>query len=75
MWSVVSVGTNEGIWHRPYEGGSRWQTSGAFADERDGTIRGAQVARTADDVPDLQAAMSALGFPPPDDKRSAKHDH
>ncbi|RSL59134.1 hypothetical protein CEP54_007409 [Fusarium duplospermum] len=64
LWSVFSLGTNEGIWNRPTESGSRWQTSGAFAVDRDGTIRWAHVSRTADDVPDLQAAATALGFPP-----------
>ncbi|RSM02490.1 hypothetical protein CEP52_007933 [Fusarium oligoseptatum] len=64
LWSVFSLGKNEGIWNRPTESGSRWQTSGAFAVDRDGTIRWAHVSRTADDVPDLQAAATALGFPP-----------
>ncbi|RBR11864.1 uncharacterized protein FIESC28_08811 [Fusarium coffeatum] len=75
MWNVFSLGKNEGIWNRPTESGSRWQTSGAFAVDRDGTVRWAQVARTADDLPDLKAAMTALGFPPPVDKRRPKHDH
>ncbi|RFN47192.1 thioredoxin-like fold protein [Fusarium flagelliforme] len=75
MWNVFSLGKNEGIWNRPTESGSRWQTSGAFAVDRDGTVRWAQVARTADDLPDLKGAMTALGFPPPVDKRRPKHDH
>ncbi|KAL4725072.1 hypothetical protein ACLX1H_008519 [Fusarium chlamydosporum] len=37
MWNVFSLGKNEGIWNRPTESGSRWQTSGAFAVDRDGT--------------------------------------
>jgi hypothetical protein len=74
LWNVFSLGKNEGIWNRPTESGSRWQTSGAFAVDRDGTIRWAQVARTADDLPDLKAAITALGFPPPEDKRHSKHE-
>jgi hypothetical protein len=74
MWNVFSLGKNEGIWNRPTESGSRWQTSGAFAVDRDGTVRWVQVARTADDMPDLKAAMTSLGFPPPEDKRRSKHD-
>lgn len=70
LWSVFSLGKNEGIWNRPTESGSRWQTSGAFAVDRDGTIRWAHVSRTADDVPDLQAAATALGFPPEATKKS-----
>ncbi|KIL84709.1 hypothetical protein FAVG1_11936 [Fusarium avenaceum] len=74
LWNVFNLGKNEGIWNRPTESGSRWQTSGAFAVDRDGTIRWAQVARTADDLPDLKAAITALGFPPPEDKRHSKHE-
>ncbi|KAF5624031.1 thioredoxin-like fold [Fusarium sp. NRRL 52700] len=65
LWNLFSLGKNEGIWNRPTESGSRWQMSGAFAVDRDGTIRWAHVARTADDMPDLNAAMTALGHPPP----------
>ncbi|KAM0436220.1 hypothetical protein ACHAPT_003112 [Fusarium lateritium] len=70
LWSVFSLGKNEGIWNRPTESGSRWQTSGAFAVDRDGTIRWAHVSRTADDLPDLQAAITSLGFPPTTAKKS-----
>ncbi|KAF4466748.1 thioredoxin-like fold [Fusarium albosuccineum] len=75
LWSVFSLGKNEGIWNRPTESGSRWQTSGAFAVDRDGTIRWAHVARTADDLPDLQAAITALGFPPSDHKSHTQKAH
>ncbi|KAF5583876.1 thioredoxin-like fold [Fusarium pseudocircinatum] len=75
LWNVFSLGKNEGIWNRPTESGSRWQTSGAFAVDRDGTIRWAHVARTADDMPDLNAAMTALGHPPPEKKRHSRHEH
>jgi hypothetical protein len=75
LWNVFSLGKNEGIWNRPTESGSRWQTSGAFAVDRDGTVRWAHVARTADDMPDLKAAMTALGHPPPENKRHSKHEH
>ncbi|KAM0190964.1 hypothetical protein ACHAPI_009188 [Fusarium lateritium] len=74
LWNVFSLGKNEGIWNRPTESGSRWQTGGAFAVDRDGTIRWAQVARTADDLPDLKAAITALGFPPPENKRHSKQE-
>ncbi|KAI8715613.1 Thioredoxin domain-containing protein [Fusarium sp. LHS14.1] len=71
LWSVFSLGKNEGIWNRPTESGSRWQTSGAFAVDRDGTIRWAHVSRTADDLPDLQAAATSLGFSPTAAKKSS----
>ncbi|KAF4989164.1 hypothetical protein FGRMN_9307 [Fusarium graminum] len=73
LWNVFSLGKNEGIWNRPTESGSRWQTSGAFAVDRDGTIRWAQVARTADDLPDLEAAIASLGFSPSKNKRRSHH--
>ncbi|KAF4984379.1 hypothetical protein FZEAL_423 [Fusarium zealandicum] len=73
MWSVFSLGKNEGIWNRPTESGSRWQTGGAFAVDRDGTIRWAHIEATADDMPDLQAAVTALGFTPSTEKRRSQH--
>ncbi|KAF5019776.1 hypothetical protein F66182_8213 [Fusarium sp. NRRL 66182] len=75
IWNAFSIGKSEGIWNRPTESGSRWQTSGAFAVDRDGTVRWTHVDSTAHDVPDLRAAMTALGFTPPDDKHHTKHDH
>lgn len=68
LWSVISLGKSEGIWNRPTESGSRWQTSGAFSVDRDGTVRWAHVSASADDLPDLEAATTALGLGSQQDK-------
>ncbi len=51
---------NDGIWNRPTESGTRWQTSGAFAVDKDGVVRWLHVAQMASDVPDLEAAVNAI---------------
>lgn len=67
LWSVWRLGQNEGTWNRPAQSGSgsRWQMSGAFAVDGDGTVRWAHVDGSADDVPDLKAAAASLGFGAP----------
>ncbi|PLB44548.1 hypothetical protein P170DRAFT_468201 [Aspergillus steynii IBT 23096] len=37
--SVVNLGRGEGIWNRPTESGSRWQTAGDFAVDSDGVVK------------------------------------
>ncbi|KAG5928929.1 hypothetical protein E4U42_007634 [Claviceps africana] len=61
LYSVYRLGADEGIWNRATESGSRWQTSGAFAVDSDGTVRWLHVSQTADDLPDFDAALGALG--------------
>ncbi|OAQ68241.1 thioredoxin-like fold protein [Pochonia chlamydosporia 170] len=61
LYSVYRLGADEGIWNRPTESGSRWQKSGAFAVDGDGTIRWRHISKTADDLPDFNAALEALG--------------
>lgn len=60
IYNAVQLGKSEGIWNRTTESGSRWQTSGAFAVDRTGIVRWVNVARTASDIPDLNAALKAL---------------
>ena len=60
MWSVYKLGKNEGIWNRPTESGSRWQTAGSFAVDDDGVVRWVQVARGADDVAELAKGVEVL---------------
>ncbi|OTB08438.1 hypothetical protein M426DRAFT_317056 [Hypoxylon sp. CI-4A] len=69
-WHVLNPGTllktiklakDEHIWNRPAESGSRWQTSGAFAVDMNGTVRWSKVAASADDIPDLDLALASLG--------------
>lgn len=38
MWNVFKLGRDEGIWNRPTESGSRWQTSGSCATDARGII-------------------------------------
>ncbi|CAJ2506887.1 Uu.00g080730.m01.CDS01 [Anthostomella pinea] len=62
---AMRLAKDENIWNRPTgQSGSRWQTSGAFAVDVGGTVRWRQVARSADDVPDLDAAVQSLGVTP-----------
>ncbi|KAH8894778.1 hypothetical protein GQ53DRAFT_642352 [Thozetella sp. PMI_491] len=60
LYSTYRLGKEEGIWNRATESGTRWQTSGAFAVDAAGIVRWAKVARTADDVPNLEDARKAL---------------
>lgn len=60
VYNAVQLGKNEGIWNRTVESGSRWQTSGAFAVDRNNVVKWVSVARSSSDVPDLHAALRAL---------------
>ncbi|KAF2787933.1 hypothetical protein K505DRAFT_287040 [Melanomma pulvis-pyrius CBS 109.77] len=60
MYSVYTLGKQEGIWNRPTESGTRWQSSGSFAVDRDGVMRWGGPSRSADDVPDFGEAMEAI---------------
>ncbi|POR37119.1 Uncharacterized protein TPAR_02616 [Tolypocladium paradoxum] len=65
LYSAYRLGADEGIWNRPTESGSRWQTSGAFAVDEDGTVRWEHVSSTAADLPNFGAALEALGVADP----------
>jgi hypothetical protein len=60
LYSVYAVGKGEGIWNRPTESGSRWQTSGAWAVDTDGVVKWGGLAKAADDVPDFGEALRSL---------------
>lgn len=62
LWSVYRLGADEGVWNKPTESGTRWQTGGAFAVDKDGTVRWAHISSAADDLPDLGAAAAAVGL-------------
>jgi hypothetical protein len=62
LYSVYRLGADEGIWNRPTESGSRWQKSGAFAVDEDGIVRWQHISNTADDLPNFDAALEALGI-------------
>ncbi|KAH6624761.1 hypothetical protein B0J18DRAFT_429201 [Chaetomium sp. MPI-SDFR-AT-0129] len=61
LWNTWKLGTDEGIWNRSSNSGSRWQIGGAFAVDRDGLVTWAKPAQSADEVPDFKEALRALG--------------
>lgn len=61
MYSVYKLGKSENIWNKPTESGSRWQTSGSFAVDKDGTVRWVNVATAADTIPDFKEALRSVG--------------
>jgi len=61
LYSVYKLGKQEKIWNLPTESGNRWQTSGSFAVDKDGTVRWARVAQAADDIPDFKEALKTIG--------------
>jgi len=59
MYEAWRLGKEEGIWNRPTESGSRWQTSGYFAVDSKGVVRWGGAAKRADDMPDFEEAARA----------------
>ncbi|KAI1842299.1 hypothetical protein JX265_009716 [Neoarthrinium moseri] len=64
LYKVFQLGKSEHIWNRPTESGSRWQVSGAFTVDRDSSVRWAQVAASADDMPKFEEAILSVGLDP-----------
>jgi len=62
MYSLYKLGTTEKIWNKPTESGNRWQTAGSFAVDGEGAVRWTRAAKAADDVPDFNEALKALGI-------------
>lgn len=61
LYRTFQLGKQESIWNRATESGTRWQTGGAFALDKDGTVKWAHVSTTADDIPNIEAALASLG--------------
>ncbi|KAI2626646.1 hypothetical protein GGR54DRAFT_591753 [Hypoxylon sp. NC1633] len=61
LYRTFRLGKDENIWNRPTESGSRWQTAGAFALDRDRAVTWVRVPASADDLPDLEQALKSLG--------------
>lgn len=61
MYNVYKLGKSENIWNKPTESGSRWQTSGSFAVDKDGIIKWVDVAKAADAIPDIEQALKSVG--------------
>jgi hypothetical protein len=62
LFAVWKLGREEGVWNRPTESGSRWQTAGSFAVDVGGVIRWVHVAKAADDISEFKAAVGSLGI-------------
>jgi len=60
MSNVFKLGREEGIWNRPTESGSRWQTAGTFAASGTGVVKYAKVAAGADEIGDFNEALRTL---------------
>lgn len=60
---VWNLGKEQGIWNRPTESGTRWQSSGNWAVDEEGYVRWGGPATRVDDVIDTAAAISALQEP------------
>ncbi|KAM0794599.1 hypothetical protein BDR22DRAFT_814882 [Usnea florida] len=60
LWNAYRLGKDQGIWKRPTESGSRWQTSGSFAVDRNGVIRWGGAAERADWIPDFEEAVKTV---------------
>lgn len=60
LWSVYTLGRDEKIFNKPTESGNRWQTSGAFAVGKDGTVKFEHISKSAEDLPDLTKAVEAV---------------
>jgi len=62
LMAAYNLGKQKGIWNRPTESGSRWQTSGSWAVDGEGVVRWGRIAQNADEVPDFdEAVKSVLG--------------
>jgi len=61
MYEVVKLGRQEGVWNRPTESGTRWQSAGSFAVDGDGIVKWSRPSGSADEVPDFGEAVKALG--------------
>ncbi|KAK0125203.1 hypothetical protein ONS96_009061 [Cadophora gregata f. sp. sojae] len=60
LYAVYALGKKEGIWNKPTESGTRWQTSGSFAISEAGTIKWVAVSKAADNLPDFEEAVYAV---------------
>ncbi|KAL2181551.1 uncharacterized protein P884DRAFT_295849 [Thermothelomyces heterothallicus CBS 202.75] len=60
LWRTWKLGTEEGIWNRNAQGGSKWQIGGAFGVDREGIVRWSKPAASADEIPDFKEALKIL---------------
>ncbi|KZF24058.1 hypothetical protein L228DRAFT_252555 [Xylona heveae TC161] len=60
MWGVYQLASHEGIWNRPTESGTRWQTAGSFAVDKKGHVCWSRPALSAHEVPNFDEAVKAM---------------
>jgi hypothetical protein len=61
MMSAYRLGKDQGIWNRPTESGSRWQSGGNFAVDGEGVVKWGKVSGRADEVIDFTEVVEVLG--------------
>ncbi|KAJ5266843.1 hypothetical protein N7478_009651 [Penicillium angulare] len=60
LLAVYKMGKDQGVWNRPTESGSRWQSSGNWAVDGEGYVRWGGPATRVDEVVDIAEVMDAL---------------
>ena len=58
--AVRTLGKEKGIWNRPTESGSRWQTGGCFGVDKAGRVVWGGVSGRADEMPTFEEAVVAV---------------
>jgi hypothetical protein len=58
--AVWRLGREEGIWNRPTESGSRWQTAGWFGVDGGGVVRWGRKAEGSEEIPDFEEGARAV---------------
>ena len=61
LYSVYILGKKDGIWNRPTESGTRWQSSGSFGIDREGLVRWSKPSKSADEIPNFLEGIEATG--------------
>ncbi|KUL82338.1 hypothetical protein ZTR_10517 [Talaromyces verruculosus] len=61
LMNIIKLGSEKGIWNRPTESGTRWQSGGFWAVDASGVVRWGRAARRADDYIDVDEAIKAVG--------------
>lgn len=61
LFAVYRLGKQEGIWNRPTESGTRWQTAGTFVVDGEGVVKWGKASASADEVPNFEEAVASLG--------------
>ncbi|KAJ5627766.1 hypothetical protein N7490_009994 [Penicillium lividum] len=60
LMGIFRMGKDKGVWNRPTQSGSRWQSSGYWAVDGEGYVRWGGPAARVDDVGHVPEAIDAL---------------